>query len=139
MGYRTILLLTLLVLVQLQSGNLPPKLPLYVGKGYDLLLGNPISSLGEKGFKNFIYELDYKDNVKTQDGKYLVPDRVLERKLSKCSLTTDVQVMRGTASYSKELKTKTIIGGGYEGVIVGSAFSASKSYENVSKATVDSS
>ena len=33
--------------------QLPPKLPLFIGKGYDILLGNPFSSGGvDPGFRH---------------------------------------------------------------------------------------
>ena len=79
--------------------NDPHRLPLYVGRSYDLLTGNPLSDQVDPGFEHSIFEFSYNSKATTEDGKYLVPDGVSHRKVSSCSFSTDVRTYRGTQSY----------------------------------------
>jgi hypothetical protein len=64
---------------------------LYLGRSYDLLTGNPLSSQGvDPGFLHGIFEFSYDKKIITEDGKYLVPDGVSHRRASSCSFSTNI-------------------------------------------------
>ena len=88
-----------LVITLTQTLEDTPKLPLYVGRSYNLLEGNPLSDQVDPGFQHPIFEFSYNNRSTTEDGKYLVPDGVSHRKVSSCSFATNVQTYRGTKSY----------------------------------------
>ena len=136
MSKHSLIILTFLVVCALCLADLP-KLPIYVGRSYDLLEGNPLSDRVDPGFEHSIFEFTYLDQEKTEDGKYLVPDGVSHRKVSSCSFSTDIQTFRGTKSYQEDLKTKATISGGYKGAIIDAAFSFSSSYQNLQKSTIE--
>lgn len=132
----TKILLCFLALTLLHVSCDPPKLPLYAGRSYDLLTGNPLSNQVDPGFMHSIFDFTYNKKVTTEDGKYLIPDGVSHRKVSSCTFSTDVRTYRGTQSYSEELTTKATVSGGYNGPIISAAFSASTTYDHVSKETL---
>jgi len=51
--------IVLLLVVTLQSPTDLPKLPLYIGRGYDLLEGNPLSNKVDPGFSHGIFLFKY--------------------------------------------------------------------------------
>lgn len=54
------LLISLLLISQILA---IPRLPLYIGKGYDILVGNPLSEEGvDPGFQHEIFEFAYTKN-----------------------------------------------------------------------------
>lgn len=103
------------------------RLPVFVGRGYDLLRGNPLSDTVDPGFTHSIFDNTYLSSTVTEDGKYLVPDGVTHKKVSSCSFSSTVKIFRGTKSYQEDLKTKVRIGAGYNG-LVQAAFSASTGF-----------
>jgi hypothetical protein len=81
--------ITLVVLSTAEPVVNVPRLPLYIGKGYDILVGNPLSEEGvDPGFQHEIFEFAYTKNETTEDGKFLVPDGISHRKTTACSLST---------------------------------------------------
>ena len=58
------LLLTVFVLINIWGvSSTLPKLPLFIGKGYNILLGNPLSGEGvDPGFQHVIFEFTYAKN-----------------------------------------------------------------------------
>jgi hypothetical protein len=130
------LLFCLFAVAYLQAVKDPQKLPLYVGRSYDLLSGNPLSDQVDPGFEHSIFEFSYNNKDTTEDGRYLIPDGVSHRKVSSCTFSTDIRTYRGTESYQQELKTKATISGGYKGALVEAAFSSSASYQSISKSTL---
>lgn len=131
-------ILVVLVLTAVSSQLELPKLPLYVGRSYNLLEGNPLSDQVDPGFQHSIFQFTYNDSETTEDGKFLIPDGVSHRKVSSCSFSTDVQTYRGTKSYQENLKEVTKISGGYDGSLIKAAFSFSSSYEHLQKDTIES-
>jgi hypothetical protein len=111
----------------------PQRLPLYVGRSYNLLSGNPLSDQVDPGFEHAIFEFSYINKDTTEDGKYLVPDGVSNRKVSSCTFSTDIRTYRGTQSYQEDLKVKATISGEYKGSLVDGAFSSSASYQFMQK------
>jgi hypothetical protein len=80
-----------------------PKLPVYLGIGYNLLKGNPLDNRVDEGFANPIYKVAYTQNQTTTDNKYIVPDNMTHRIVSSCSFNSDVKEYRGTQSYKKSI------------------------------------
>lgn len=81
-----------------------PRLPVYVGIGYDILQGNPFESDGvDPGFKHTIFVNAYDKNQMTEDNSYLVPDGFVALKTTACSFYSEVNIFRGTKSYQKTL------------------------------------
>lgn len=134
---RTNLSLILLLIIGAYSQAVRdiPKLPIYVGRSYDLLVGNPLSNEVDPGFQHEIFMFTYNNYEQTEDGKYLIPDGVSHRKVSSCSFSTDVTAYRGTETYQSQLKTKATVEGGYSGLLVKGSFSMSTTYEKVEKET----
>ena len=114
---KTLVILICVTIAFGQSGNDPTRLPLYIGRGYDVLEGNPLSSKVDPGFEQGIFVLKYTEGKTTEDGRYLVPDEAQSRQVSSCFLSSNTQTYRGTQSYQSELKTKVAISGGYKGLI----------------------
>ena len=76
---KTLVILICVTIAFGQSGNDPTRLPLYIGRGYDVLEGNPLSSKVDPGFAQGIFVLKYTEGKTTEDGKYLVPDEAQSR------------------------------------------------------------
>ena len=100
-----ILLIFTTIASELQLDDLP-KLPLYVGRGYDVLEGNPLSSKVDPGFEQGIFVFKYNQKKVTEDGRYAIADEVQSHLASSCLFSTKIQTYRGTQSYQSELKTK---------------------------------
>ena len=66
--------------------NLKDRLPSYLGKGYHLLKGNPFTNKIDEGFRAPIFDFSYKQNLTTDDGKYLIPDHTSSVESISCSL-----------------------------------------------------
>ena len=106
-----------------------PKLPVYIGRGYNLLQGNPLSDTGvDPGFNHEIIQFTYNTGETTEDNRYLLPDNISHRKTTSCSFSTAISQFTGTESYQSDLKTKATIGGGYNGALLKASFTASTSF-----------
>ena len=124
--------------VSADNPTTPPRLPIYIGRGYNILLGNPISDEGvDPGFNHEIFDFTYKNGEETEDGKYSLPDDISHRKTTACSFSTEISQFRGTESYQTDLKTKASIGGGYSGTLFKASFSQSTTYEKIRNQTID--
>ena len=55
----------LLILFILQGHGQIPKLPMYIGRSYDLINGNPLDSQVDPGFEHSIFDFTYNDNETT--------------------------------------------------------------------------
>lgn len=65
--------------------KLKDKLPSFLGKGYHLLKGNPFTNKIDEGFMAPIFDFSYKQNLTTDDGKYLIPDHTSSVESISCS------------------------------------------------------
>jgi hypothetical protein len=74
MKYLKSAILLVFFCVSLQNPTDPRKLPLYVGRGYDLLEGNPLSNKVDPGFSQGIFAFNYDKKKTTDDERYLIPD-----------------------------------------------------------------
>lgn len=132
-SFRINLVFALILLVNVWgTTSTLPKLPLFIGKGYNILLGNPLSGEGvDPGFQHEIFEFTYAKNETTEDGKFLLPDGISHRKTTACSFSTEISQYRGSLSYQSDLKTKASISGGYTGPLFKASFSQSTSFEKI--------
>lgn len=89
-----------------KQGESPPKMPVYIGIGYNLVSGNPLGKSVDTGFGHPIFNVAYNKGETTSDGRYLVPDGVANRVVSSCSFDTSVTEHRGTSSYTKSIMSK---------------------------------
>lgn len=113
--------------------NLPniPKIPNYLGKGYDIVFGNPTDVTVDPGFKYDVIVFDYKDKVTTEDKNFLIPDGISYQKTQSCFLTSTVNEFKGTQSYQNNLKLSAKIGGGYDGEGAKASFTASAGFKSM--------
>ena len=118
--------------------ELPPQLPLYMGRSYNLLEGNPLTDTVDPGFRHDIFGWTFNKKITTEDGKYLIPDGVDHRKVSSCSFDTSTSTYRGTTQYQNDLNTKADAKGGYKGLLFKASFSSSFSYQNMQNNTMES-
>lgn len=114
-----------------------PRIPVYVGLGYDLLQGNPLSNYVDTGFGHPIFKFTYKNGSTTSDNRYLIPDGVDSRIVSSCSFSSTVSIHRGTESYVKSIQDKISTNVGIETSIFQASFSASRNYQVLSKITLE--
>ena len=63
-------------------------MPLYMGRSYNLLEGNPLTDHVDPGFMHDLFEWTYNKKETTEDGKYMLPDKVGHRKVSSCAFST---------------------------------------------------
>lgn len=54
-----------------------PKLPLYIGEGYNIYQGNPMTDKIDPGFTMPIFAFTFDKGEKTEDGKFRIPDYTL--------------------------------------------------------------
>lgn len=120
----TILLLTVYTIQSRDCSDDLQRLPSYLGRGYDILQGNPLSNSIDPGFKYEVIALDY-TTKKTEDNKFLVADNISFQKAQSCSLKSDVNEYRGTKSYQDELKLMVKASSGAEINGFGGSFSRS--------------
>ena len=93
------LTITLLALLLLSASAI--RIPMFLGSGYNIFKGNPLSSDGvDRGFRYPIVELTYSGKT-TSDGNYEIPDDIYATKLNSCFLATRTTLLSGTASYQK--------------------------------------
>lgn len=78
-------------------------MPVYLGLGYNIIEGNPLSNYVDTGFGHPIFKVSYKHSEKTSDNRYLIPDYVTHRIVSSCSFSSSVTEHRGTESYQKSI------------------------------------
>ncbi|KXJ23582.1 hypothetical protein AC249_AIPGENE12434 [Exaiptasia diaphana] len=116
----------------------------FIGSGYDLIRGNPdgqdIANGGvDPGLlpAKRILRLSYKEDKRSDNNKYLVPDQIRFTVRDSCVSTKKHDIVANSAAYQKELKVSVSVEAEYEG-LWSAAFSASASYENMNKATTDS-
>lgn len=102
----------------------------FVGKGYDIMFGNPhatrASAGADPGFRAPVFDLTvYNTGGKTPDQRYLVPDGISVSKCSKCNLNFQMTDIAGSSSYQNSLEVDVNIKAKYDGA----SFSASTDYK----------
>ena len=111
-------------------------MPVYLGIGYNLITGNPISKSVDTGFGHSIYKVSYSKGQTTSDGRYLIPDGMSNRIVSSCSFDTAVTEHRGTTSYTKSIMDKISTKEGMETNVFEAAFSKSRTTEVIYQSTI---
>jgi len=79
----------------------------FLGSGYDLLSGNPLSTsgLGDPGFRYDIFDWTYTQNLMTTDGKYRVADMTHSRTFDDCSSKMHTKQYNSAYSYKHMINT----------------------------------
>lgn len=121
---------SLVIAVQNQNCQGAPKISEYLGRGYDIYLGNPLMGEVDLGFKYEVIDLAY-NGKKTEDNKFLIPDKISARKISSCSFKSDASEFRGTQSYQDQLKAMVSVGGGFEASGFALAFTSSVGFRRM--------
>lgn len=129
--FIVLLLVSPLHVIAQDCSNNTPKIPSYLGKGYDIVYGNPSTNTIDPGFRYEVIAFDYKDGITTEDKKFLLPDGISFQKSQSCSYSSSVSEFRGTQSYQNDLKINVKVGGGYDGAAVKASFTASMGYKNM--------
>jgi len=94
-------LLTLTVLGQGPESDTPGFS--YLGSGYDLLEGNPLSTTGygDPGFRLNIFDWTYNEGRTTYDKRYRIADKTRSRTFSACSTNMQEQIYNTAYSYQR--------------------------------------
>ena len=111
-------------------------LPIYIGRGYDLLKGNPSADYVDPGFREETMKYTFDKGKTTQDGKYVIPDQSTVYDRTSCSLDAVSREFTGMTSYQKILDTRVSVGADYDGAIVKASFSISTEYKTTYNKTV---
>lgn len=118
----------------------------YLGKilstSYDPLRGNPVptsDNLIDEGYKiTEIFEFEYTQNKKSEDGKYSIPDGLDIMQMKSCSYKSDVYNFFGEKSYYEFLSQSVSVSAKYKGLFAGGSFSMSTDFQRISKQTTQS-
>jgi hypothetical protein len=105
----------------------------FLGFGYDLLYGNPLSTQGDadSGFRTNVFKFSYVDNQTTTDGKWQVPDKTTAIELNECSLEQYIKVIGDNMSYSEAIGVN--VAGNFSGF--NTSFQLSVDYQHVEQDT----
>ena len=114
--------------------NLIPRLPGYVGNGYDIYLGNPKANKIDPGFRSPVFDIKYSEGLKTEDLQFLIPDRMKSILRFSCLHTSTVIEYTGTKKYQDGLKNLVFITGDKTNISAAS-FSGSPDFKLVQQAT----
>jgi hypothetical protein len=123
-----------LLLVSLSTCQIP-KLPSHIGKGYDILYGNPLTNIRDLGFRNQIFNLSYTQRHKTDNEKYLIPDGTAATDENGCKFEDKTEEITGEQSYQNSLRQSVEVKGGYEGPIASVSFTLSVDYQKAKTET----
>lgn len=77
----------LLLLCLLASAISMKRLPEYLGRGYNIMVGNPFTNSKDEGFTNKYnpFVLSYDQGKTTSDGSFLIPDNSQPLTLNDCN------------------------------------------------------
>lgn len=129
--------IVILAAVVLVGAVAEPILPLFIGRGYDLLRGNPSADSIDPGFRSEVMKYTFDEGKTTQDGKYSIPDQSSVYDSTSCSLDAVSKEFTGMTNYQKILDTRVSVGFDYDGAIVKAAFSISTEYKTTYNKTVN--
>ncbi|XP_048745128.1 uncharacterized protein LOC125658081 isoform X2 [Ostrea edulis] len=102
----------------------------YIGRGYDLYKGNPLSDEGvvDQGFRLPIMDLPYTHKF-TADGEYRVPDNVDVIAESSAKFGSSLYSVQSESDYKSMLSVDASVNAGGGGWGLSASFSASASYQ----------
>merc|ERR1740129_144376 len=73
----------------------------YLGVGYDIFKGNPHSTdTVDPGFAGKVLLLSYEDGAKTDDQRYVIPDRTSAMSTALCNSGFEASKIYGAQSFS---------------------------------------
>jgi len=81
----------------------------YLGIGYDAIQGNPRSNLGDPGFRQSVFPLEYTKQTLTADDRYLIPDNTEAFQMTNCDYQTESEEVLDEKSYRKSLSVSNIL------------------------------
>lgn len=87
----------------------------FLGQGYDILQGNPLSTtgFGDPGHRLDIFDFSYTEGKTTNDGRYRVADGTDVDTFQTCNTEVDVNMFNSLFGYQRLIKTRFAIQGGY--------------------------
>ncbi|XP_061194766.1 uncharacterized protein LOC133202919 [Saccostrea echinata] len=102
----------------------------YIGRGYDLFKGNPLSNDGvvDQGFRLPVIDLPY-SNKFTADGHFRIPDNVDVIAESSAKFGSSLYKVQSESDYKSMLSVDASVNAHGEGWGVSASFSASASYQ----------
>lgn len=86
----TLTLCLLVVHISSQGCKNADHIPSYLGKGYDILFGNPSTTTVDPGFRYEVVVFDYNKGITTEDKSFLIPDDISFSKVQSCSYSSTV-------------------------------------------------
>ena len=104
------------------------RIPSYLGKGYHLIKGNPLSDKIDTGFRTEIFEFTFSKNLTTDDGKYLIPDHTHSSVSVACSLDAKSTKYSGTQEYQQSLTNTVSVDSRVSIAFVKASFSLSSTF-----------
>ena len=69
--------------------------------------GNPYTDKIDPGFDSAVFAMTFNKSLKTDDGRYLIPDHTDSSLTISCSLSSKSASYTGTQNYQKELSSHT--------------------------------
>jgi len=84
----------------------------FLGAGYDLLSGNPLSTtgLGDPGFRINVFDWSFKQGLTTSDGKYKIADQTRSRPFKTCKSTMHSKTYNSAYTYKHMINVGFNIG-----------------------------
>ena len=114
------------------------RIPVKIGRGYDILKGNPLSDGEDPGVKSAqIIKLNFDNSKSTSDGKFLIPDEIDGIQQSQCSNDDTLSEIDSMKEYSQKLSEKIKASGSYGGGLFSVSFSSSVDYEKIQNSVMN--
>ncbi|KAJ8302809.1 hypothetical protein KUTeg_019205 [Tegillarca granosa] len=103
----------------------------YIGRGYDLYFGNPLSEDGvvDQGFRLPVIDLPFSFRF-TSDGEYRIPDNVDVISEPSASFSSSYYQVKSESDYQSMLKVDASVNAHASGFGLSGSFSASFAYQN---------
>ena len=107
----------------------------FLGRGYDALFGNiyDTSGNGDAGWKSQVFEFTTKQQVKTPDNLWIVPDYTQSTLLSTCSVDQSQTVLNDDFDYQHSVS----VGFGIDLDLFGAAFKFSIDSKHITHTTIN--
>ncbi|XP_041469179.1 uncharacterized protein LOC121418993 [Lytechinus variegatus] len=142
-GRCVLVFMTTMLVAAVDSAAVTPVIPNsmdYIGVGYNLVMGNPEGDSANLGGADpglhgtrKILELTYRQNKKTKDNRFSVPDEV-EYVPRDTEYTTDVQsIFSGAKSYANSLSNLVQESASLNAVFASVKFAGSHDYKKIAK------
>jgi hypothetical protein len=126
---KSALLLLFFILTALSIKRLPE----YLGRGYNIMVGNPFTNSKDEGFTNKYnpFVLKYDQGKTTSDGNFLIPDNSDPLTLRDCSFNETRTEYESMSQYTSQLREKVQIEGSGSFDFIKAAFTFSREYNSL--------